>query len=129
MRFAGLRRIASRREFAVGRSGRFYAIKSGALVPAGVRATLAIGRSARSWAALDYSPRLPGERSKTTAAIRFQACAAGEPAFSYEGPVGPLTGFPGGFRLSRAGCVPVEVRVAGLPVARARIAFGVGRRC
>ena len=127
IRFAGLRRIASRRALERGRAGRVYGVKSGALVPAGVRATLSIGRSARSWAALDYAPALPGEPRRAGAAVRLQACAADTPAFSYDGPVGPITGFPGGFRLKRAGCVPLEVRVAGRPTARARIPFGVGR--
>jgi hypothetical protein len=129
IRFAGLRRIAIRREFKVNRSGRVYGVKSGALVPAGVRATLSIARSARDWAALDYAPQVPGKPRRTVAAIRFQACSADQPAFSYDGPVGPVTGFPGGFRLERAGCVPLEVRVAGRPTERARIPFGVGRRC
>lgn len=127
IRFAGLRRVASRRELQLNRSGGVYGVKAGAILPAGVRATLSIGRAARGWAALDYAPRRPGEPPRYGSAVRFQACAADAPAFSYDGPVGPVTGFPGGFRVKRAGCVPVEVRVAGRPTARARIPFGVGR--
>jgi hypothetical protein len=54
-----------------------------------------------------------------------QACAADHPAFSYDGPVGPLTGFSGGFELKRTGCLPVQVRVAGRPTVRGRLPFGV----
>ena len=128
LRFAGLARVASPRAFAINRTGRLYGVKSGVGVPAGVRATLSIARSARSWAALDYAPSEPGKpRRKPGAAVRFEACAADHPAFSYDGPVGPITGFSGGFVLKRPGCVPLEVRVAGQPTVRARVPFGVGR--
>ncbi len=127
LRFAGLAREASRRVFAVNRAGDVYRVKAGVGVPAGMRATLTIGRSARRWAALSYAPRVPGEPPREGAAVRFQACAADHPAFSYDGPVGPITGFSGGFVLKRPGCLPLEVRVAGQPVVRARVPFGVGR--
>ena len=128
LRFAGLARVASSRAFAINRTGRLYGVKSGVGVPAGVRATLSVARSARSWAALDYTPSEPGKpRREPGAAVRFEACAADHPAFSYDGPVGPITGFSGGFVLKRPGCVPLEVRVAGRPTVRARVPFGVGR--
>jgi hypothetical protein len=59
--------------------------------------------------------------------VTFAACSADEPAFSYGGPVGLATGFAGGFVVSRRGCVPLEVRVAGRPTVRADVPFGVGR--
>jgi hypothetical protein len=127
LRFASLAGQASRREFAMNRAGSVYRVKAGVGVPAGVRATLTIGRAARRWAALSYAPREPGEPPRESAAVRFQACAADHPAFSYDGPVGPVTGFSGGFVLKRPGCVPLEVRVAGRPTVRARVPFGVGR--
>jgi hypothetical protein len=126
LRFGGLARVASRRDFALSRTRDVYAVKAGVGVPAGVRATLSIGRSARSWAKLDYAPAVPGEPRVPGAAVRFEACAAEHPAFSYDGPVGPITGFSGGFVLKRGGCVPLEVRVAGRPVVRARVPFGIG---
>ena len=104
-------------------AGDVYRVKAGVGVPAGVRATLSIARSARGWAALNYAPRVPGKpRPRSSAAVRFEACAADHPAFSYDGPVGPITGFSGGFDLKRPGCVPLEVRVAGRPTVRARVA-------
>jgi len=127
-RFAGLADVADRRVLEIGRRGSGYGIKSGVILPAGVRATLAIGRSARSWASLDYAPQLPGVPPRTYDVVRFEACAAEHPAFSHGGRVGPVTGFPGGFVLRRAGCVPLEARVSGRPVARRTIRFGV-RRC
>lgn len=127
-RFAGLADISDRREFEIYHRGSRYGIKAGVILPAGVHATLSIGRSARSWASLDYAFRPPGEPSRTYDVIRFQACEADKPAFSYDGPVGPITGFSGGFVLRHAGCVPLEARVAGRPVVRRTIRFGV-RHC
>ncbi len=127
LRFAGLAGEASPRALAINRSGDVYRVKAGVGVPAGVRATLTIGRSARGWAALAYAPREPGKVQREDAAVRLQACAADHPAFSYGGPVGPITGFSGGFVLKRPGCVPLEGRVAGQPAAHRRVSFGAGR--
>jgi|GEM_PF-2925552 len=127
-RFAGLARVESRRALEIDRNGGVYGVKSGVVLPAGTRATLSIGRRARGWASLDYAPHRPGEPRRLRDAIRFQACSADQPAFSYDGPVGPVTGFPGGFVLKRPGCVPLEARVPARPVVRATVRFGV-RRC
>ena len=126
--FGGLARYASRSLLEFDRAGGRYAIKAGVLLAAGVRATLSIGRRARGWAALDYAPQRPGEPRRLRDAVRFQACSADQPAFSYDGAVGPFTGFSGGFVLERPGCLPLEARVAGRPVVRATVRFGV-RRC
>jgi hypothetical protein len=126
--FAGLRSSASRRGLALHRARGGYGVKAGVGVPAGVRATLSIARNARSWAALQYARRVPGKPwPRSSAVVRFEACAADHPAFSYDGPVGPITGFSGGVQLKRPGCLPLEVRVAGQPVVRARVPFGVGQ--
>lgn len=140
LRFAGLARLARRRALAVDRTGVYrarqgrrelpvYRVKVGVVLPAGVRATLSIGATARGRAALSYAPRPPGVRTRPVGepAVRFEACAADEPAFSYDGPVGPVTGFSGGFVLTRPGCVPLEVAVPGRAMLRARVPFGVGR--
>ena len=129
LRFAGLGRVASRGELNLDRTSGRYGVKAGVLVPAGMRATLSIAARARDWAALDYAPHLPGVARDPDGdpVVRFQACAAHEPAFSFDGTVGPVTGFPGGFVLTRPGCVPLEVRVAGRPVARRVVSFGAGR--
>jgi hypothetical protein len=124
---AGLGRVAGRAGLEHYRSGRRYLIKAGAVVLAGARATLVVGRQARRWAALTYATRRLRSVGDGHAAVRFRACRHDEPAFSYTGPVGLATGFAGGFILSRAGCVPLEVRVAGRRAYRARVPFGTGR--
>ena len=134
LRFAGLARLADRRQLGFEpdpgvRNSGVDGVKVGLLVPAGARATLSIGAGARGWAALQYAPRQPGigPHPAGEPAVRLQACAADEPAFSHDGTVGPVTGFSGGFVLARPGCVPLEVRVPGRPVVRVRVSFGVGR--
>lgn len=103
-----------------GRGG--YSTKVMVGVRADARATLVIRRPARRWVTLNYTRGTVG-----MPAVTFEACSADQPAFSYDGGVGPATGFAGGFRLSRPGCVPLEVRVAGEPPVRATVPFGVGR--
>jgi hypothetical protein len=124
---SGLKRVASRRGFEHYRSNHVYLIKAGAVVRAGVRATLVVGASARRRAKLTFAARRLRSVSDGDPAVTFEACDAGEPAFSYDGPVGSSTGFAGGFVLSRRGCVALEVRVAGEPTMRANVPFGVGR--
>lgn len=130
LRFNGLAELANRRRLDFDRVARVYRVKVGIGVPAGAGATLSIGANARGWAALAYAPAPPGVEAHHPAgqpAVRFRACAAEEPAFSHDGPVGPVTGFSGGFILTRPGCVPLEVAVPGRPLVRARVPFGVGR--
>ncbi|HEV7805122.1 MAG TPA: hypothetical protein VGO80_04845 [Solirubrobacteraceae bacterium] len=124
---SGLQRVASRRGFEHYRSGRVHLIKAGAVVRAGLRATLVVGAGARQRAALTFATRRLLTVGDGHPSVTFQACAADEPAFSYEGPVGIVTGFAGGLVLDRRGCVPLEVRVAGRPTVRADVPFGVGR--
>ncbi|MBA2636698.1 MAG: hypothetical protein H0U79_00475, partial [Solirubrobacterales bacterium] len=124
--FSGLARVASRRGLEHFRDAGVYRIKAGASLRAGVRATLVIARHARRWASLTFAARKLRQVSDGDPAVRFQACRADEPAFGYDGPVGITTGFAGGFILSRRGCVPLEVRVAGRPTVRAVVPFGVG---
>ncbi len=102
-------------------------VKAGAIVRADTRATTVIGRRARRWVSLSYATRRLTDVADGDPAVRFDACPRDEPAFSYDGPVGPATGFAGGFILSRPGCVPLEVRVGGRRRARANVPFGVGR--
>lgn len=125
--FAGLERVASQRALARYRARSGYLVKAGAIVLAGTRATLVIGRRARGWAALSYATREVFDVPDGGPAVRFQACARDEPAFSYDGPVGITTGFAGGFFLSHPGCVPLEVRAAGRRPVRTHVPFGVGR--
>jgi hypothetical protein len=120
--FTGLTHVASAGGIARSRSRRGYVVKAGALARADARVTLAIGASARDWAWLVYAPG-----SAETHAVRFRACPFEEPAFSYDGPVGIVTGFPGGFRVTRPGCVPLELRRPGRATLRKRVPFGVAR--
>jgi hypothetical protein len=124
---SGLQRVASRRGFEHSRSGRVHLIKAGAVVRAGVRATLVVGAGARQRAALTFATRRLRAVGDGHPSVTFEACAADEPAFSYEGPVGIVTGFAGGFVVGHRGCVPLEVRVGGRPTVRAGVPFGVGR--
>jgi hypothetical protein len=123
---SGLKRVASARGFEHYRSGRVYLLKAGAVVRAGVRATLAVRPSARRRAQLTFATRRLRSVADGDPAVTFHACSVDEPAFSYEGTVGIATGFAGGFVLSRPGCVALEVRVAGRPAVRRNVPFGVG---
>ena len=58
--------------------------------------------------------------------VRFVACDRDEPAWSYNGTVGPVTGFPGGFSLSARGCVAIRVAVRGGRAYSAVVPFGNG---
>ena len=59
-------------------------------------------------------------------AVTFKPCDPDQPAFSYQGSIGVWTGFSGGFRVRRPGCLRVEVWHAGAsrPVLRT-LRFGV----
>jgi hypothetical protein len=124
---SGLRRVFSARGFEHDRAGSVYLVKAGAMVRAGVRATLIVGAGSRERAALTFATRRLRSLSDGHPAVTFEACDAGEPAFSYDGEVGIVTGFAGGFILRRAGCVALEVRAAGRRSVRANVPFGVGR--
>ena len=125
--FAGLERVATRRGLERQRDGTGYGVKAGAALLAGTQATLVIARHARGWVSLAYATPAVREVSDGDPAVRFRACPADQPAFSNAGPVGITTGFAGGFILSRPGCVPLEVHVAGRRTMRASVPFGVGR--
>jgi hypothetical protein len=56
--------------------------------------------------------------------VRIVPCPPGTRAFSYDGRVGPVTGFSGGFSMTRPGCYPLDVRVEGGRAYRVRVAFG-----
>lgn len=124
--FWGLKRLAGARGLKHYRSGAGYALKAAVELRAGTEATLVVGRSAREWVSLSFAARRVGRVSDGDPAVRFRACPRDEPAFSNDGKVGATTGFAGGFILDRAGCVPLEVHVAGQPTRRMLVPFGVG---
>jgi hypothetical protein len=98
-----------------GRLGR----KSGVAVRAGRAVVLSVPDRYRGRFFLHYTR---GEEG--TSAVRLVPCAPGTRAFSYDGRVGPVTGFSGGFSMLRPGCYPLDVRVVGGRSYRARLALG-----
>jgi hypothetical protein len=98
-----------------GRLGR----KSGVVVRAGRPVVLTVPERYRDRLFLHYTRREAG-----TSAVRLVPCAPATKAFSYDGRVGRVTGFSGGFSLTRAGCYPLDVRVEGGLSYRARLPLG-----
>lgn len=125
--FGNLEHVASASGLRPFRARVGYLVKGGLRVRAGTRATVVIAPEARSWVSLSYVARRLDRVADGDPAITFQACAEDVPAFSYDGPVGLVTGFAGGYILSRPGCVPLEVRVPGQAPVTALVPFGVGR--
>ncbi len=99
-------------------NGRFFA-KVGALVRAGKPVVLSVPARYRSRLFLHYSRTDLGEP-----VVRIEPCPPSTRAFSYDGRVGPVTGFSGGFELTQAGCYPVDVRVVGGRTYRVRVPLG-----
>jgi hypothetical protein len=115
--FSGLQRVATslgRR----GQDGRYF-VKSAATVRAGRPVTLSISARFSGRIGLAYA-RTP----EPVAAVRFEPCPPATRAFSYDGRVGPVTAFNGGFVLTRAGCYRFEVRVEGGRTYSVRVPFG-----
>jgi hypothetical protein len=98
-----------------GRLGR----KTGVSVRAGRAVVLSIPERYRDRLFLHYTRGESG-----TSSVRLEPCPPGTRAFSYDGRVGSVTGFSGGFSLTRRGCYPLDVRVEGGRSYRVRIAFG-----
>jgi hypothetical protein len=117
--FSGLLDAAPRRALGPwgddGRLGR----KSGVVVRAGRAVVLTVPERYRDRFFLHYTR---GEEG--TSSARIVPCAPGTRAFSYDGRVGPVTGFSGGFSMLRPGCYPLDVQVEGGRSYRVRIAFG-----
>ncbi len=98
--------------------GRFF-VKAPTLVLAGRPIELSIPERHRHRLFLRYTRDPQG-----THIVRFEPCPPGTRAFSYPGRVGRVTGFNGGFSLTRPGCYPLDVRVEGGRTYRVRIPFG-----
>jgi hypothetical protein len=117
--FSGLLDAAPRRALGPwgddGRLGR----KSGVVVRAGRAVVLSVPERYRERLFLHYTRGEAG-----TSEVRIVPCPPGTRAFSYDGRVGPVTGFSGGFSMTRPGCYPLDVRVEGGRAYRVRIAFG-----
>jgi hypothetical protein len=99
-------------------NGRF-STKVGALVRAGSPVVLSVPRHVRGTLFVHYARTRHGGP-----AVRLEPCAPSIPAFSYDGRVGPVTGFSGGFEVTRPGCYPLDVRVVGGRSYRVRLPLG-----
>jgi len=114
--FSGLRELARLGPWGdEGRRGR----KSGVLVRAGRPVVLSVPERYRDRIFLHYTRSEAG-----TSSVRLVPCAPATRAFSYDGPVGRVTGFSGGFSVTRQGCYPLDVRVEGGRSYRTRLALG-----
>jgi hypothetical protein len=98
-----------------GRRGR----KSGVLVRAGRPVLLSVPERYHDRLFLHYTRGDAG-----TSSVRLVPCAPGTRAFSYDGPVGRVTGFSGGFSVTRPGCYPLDIQVEGGRSYRARLPLG-----
>ena len=102
-------------------NGRF-SVKVGALLRAGSPVVLSVPVRYRNRLFLHYARRGAGGP-----VVRLEPCPPSTPAFSYDGRVGAVTGFSGGFEVTRPGCYPLDVRVVGGRSHRVRLPLG--RRC
>jgi len=98
-------------------SGRYFA-KSALLIKAGHTASLAVPPPFRGLMLLAHA------RPEPAPLVRFEACRPETRAFSYDGTVGRVTAFNGGFVLTRPGCYPLDIRVDGGGATRVRLPFG-----
>ncbi len=99
-------------------NGRF-STKVGALVRAGAPVVLSVPPRLRGMLFTHYARSRDGET-----VVRLEPCAPSTRAFSYDGVVGPVTGFSGGFEVTRPGCYPLDVRVVGGRSYRVRLPLG-----
>jgi hypothetical protein len=97
------------------------AIKAPVVLPARSKVVLAVAQDALGRAAFQHGGRY-------VTAVRFEACRERVRAWSYDGTVGKLTGFPFAIGLTqRSACVPMEVWVDGR-VSPIRRVVPLGRR-
>jgi hypothetical protein len=68
--------------------------------------------------------------ARCVSAVRFHACPAQTRRFTDGKPLGPWTGYPGGFLVDHPGCARLTVTAPGMRTVRRRIALGVAvARC
>jgi hypothetical protein len=99
--------------------GRLPFHKAGVLVKASRVVRLSIAPASRRFARLGYDNGNrygTGSLDRHPSSVVIRACPKTEPAFSFDGAVGPATGFPGGFITDGTGiprCVTIELRQVG----------------
>jgi hypothetical protein len=96
-----------------------FGTKVGAMLRAGAPVVLSVPPAFRGRLFLIYARSGTGHD-----AVRLEPCAPATRAFSYDGIVGPVTGFSGGFEVTRPGCYPLDVRNAARKTIRLRLALG-----
>jgi len=89
--------------------------KAGALVKAGAVVTVVVPKAYRTQVSLLHRTATGRRVTDGEPAVTFRACDRSTKAFSGEGVVGPYTGFPGGFIVAGARCVPLDVWGHGRP--------------
>ena len=98
-----------------------FVVKAPVLLPARTTAVLAVAPEAAGRAGFQHGGRF-------VTAVRFRACRERVPAWTYDGTVGKLTGFPFAIGLSeRSACIPVELWLDGRATPIRRV-IPVGRR-
>ena len=129
--FTGLARYADPEEFAETyfEPDGTYRIKSGIGVRANRNVKLSIAPAQRSIAGLGYDNRNRSPEPGHAARVLFQPCPPRTRAFSYDGTVGKVTGFSGGFVLTQPACLVLEARVRGRDPVRRTVSFGMGESC
>ena len=98
--------------------------KSAVLVRAGRPLVLSVPERYRQRLFLNYTRGTERLGVGGTSEARLEPCAPATKAFSYDGPVGRVTGFSGGFSVARPGCYPLDIRVEGGRTYRARLPLG-----
>lgn len=116
--FKGLHALADPDEFERHATGGRYLLKTPLFVRAGRVVTV---RVVSPVAGLTFTRRRSG-----VPRVRFVACDRDERAFSYDGKVGGVTAFPGGFSLREPACVAIRVAVRGGRRYSAMVPFGTG---
>ena len=101
-----------------GEDGRYW-VKVGALVRAGRPVVLSVPARHRGTLVLHYARDGDGGP-----VVRIEPCPRATSAFSYDGVVGPVTAFSGGFGVTRPGCYPLDIAVDGGRTYRLRLSLG-----
>jgi hypothetical protein len=121
--FMGLHMVgdpADFKRFATRTRGRYLLkvplmVRAGKVVTVSVAGQPGVGLTAAKGSSLRGIPR-----------VRFLACQRDERAWSYDGTVGAITGFPSGFTLREPACVAIRVSVRGDRRYSAMVPFGTG---
>lgn len=129
--FRNLKTFASRTNLlksAVGTGKhRVYFVKAAAVVRAGAPVTISIVPRDRYLASLTYVRGTGSVGLELGYPVeRLNPCLPSTKAFEYKGTVGPLTGFPGGFVVTRPACVTIVVTSGKAKPIRRVVSLGAG---